>query len=344
MRQAVLLVGGRGTRVWPLSHRVPKGLLPVAGVPFIEYQLRLVAGVGVTEVVLAVGHHHLSAWEDYVARWDGTPSLSLSVEEEPLDTGGPVVETLDRLDDEFLVLNGDVVLDVDLGVLIERAPQGAAATIALVRVEDPSAYGVVVTGADGLVERFVEKPASGTAPADTVNAGIYVMTREALADYPRGPLSFERVVFPDLAAGQRLGGVVVEGTWLDIGTPDLLLETNGFVLRGGSTLHRPESPHGGTGGVRDGGWSWVAPGAEVAADAVVAESLVLEGAVVGTGAQVRRGIVGWEATVGPGTTVTGSAVVGPGAVIGAGCEFDAGVRVGPGARVPDGSITFNPPD
>jgi NDP-sugar pyrophosphorylase family protein len=343
MRQAVLLVGGRATRVWPLSHQTPKGLLPVAGVPFIEYQLRLVARVGVTEVILAVGHHHLPAWEDYVARWDGTPSLSLSIEDEPLDTGGPVVEALDHLDGEFLVLNGDVVLDVDLGVLIEGAPEDAAATIALVRVDDPSAYGVVVTDADRSVDRFVEKPAPGTAPADTVNAGIYVMSRDALAAYQRGPLSFERVVFPDLAKRRRLGGVVVEGTWLDIGTPDLLLDTNGFVLGGGSSLHEPESPHAGTGGVREGGWSWVAPGAQVASDAVVAESLVLDGAVIEAGAVIRRGLVGWGAKVGSETTVTGSAVIGPGAVVGAGCEFDAGVRVGPGAEVPDGSITFNPP-
>lgn len=344
MRQAVLLVGGRATRVWPLSARRPKGLLPVAGLAFLEYQLRLVARVGVEEVVLAVGRDHLEAWREYVAAWSGAPALSLSIEEEPLDTAGPVVEALDRLDDEFLVLNGDVVLDVDLGRLVEDSPSGAAATIALVRVEDPSAYGVVVTDPGRMVERFVEKPAPGTAPADTVNAGIYLMTRAALDPYPRGRLSFERVVFPALAEAGSLGGVVVEGGWLDIGTPDLLLDTNGFVLQGGSSLHAPGSAHGGSGGRREGAWSWVAEGAEVAEDAVVAESLVLAGARIGPGARLHRGVVGWDATVGRDAVVRGAAVVGPGAVVGDGCELEAGARVAPGAHLPAHSITFRPPD
>jgi NDP-sugar pyrophosphorylase family protein len=344
VRQAVLLVGGRGTRVWPLTDRTPKGLLPVAGIPFIEYQIRLVRSAGVEEIILAVGQDHLQAWKDYAAARQGATALGLSIEEEPLDTAGPVVETLERLDDRFLVLNGDVVLEADLAGFVAAAPEQAAGTIALVEVDDPSAYGVVVTDEENMVEAFVEKPPPGTEPARTVNAGIYLLARRALEEYPRGRLSFERVVFPALAERRELGGLAVTGRWLDIGTGELLLETNGVVLRGESTLHRPEGgPHAGPGGVREGSWSWVDPDAEVAADAVIEEGMVMAGARIGPGAVIHNAVVGPGAAIGPGSVVAGGAMVGPGADIGPGCEIDNGMRVGPGAVLDAGSVTFRPP-
>jgi len=343
VRQAVLLVGGRGTRVWPLTAHMPKGLLPVAGIPFIEYQIRLVEAAGVEEVLLAVGQDHLQEWKDYVAAWQGTPSLGLAIEEEPLDTAGGLVEAIDRLDDRFLVLNGDVVLEADLAGFVAAAPGQAAATIALVEVDDPSAYGVVVTNDAHMVEAFVEKPAPGTAPANTVNAGIYVMQRSVLAEYDRGRLSFERVVFPTLVERGDLGGIPVSGQWLDIGTQELLLETNGIVMSGYSSLHRPDTAHGGPGGVRAGSWSWVADAAKVHDDAVIEEGMVMDGAEVAAGAVVRRAVVGPGAVVGPDALVTGASLVGPGARIGAGCEIDGGMRVAPNAVLAPGSVTFGPP-
>lgn len=346
LRQAVLLVGGRGTRVWPLTAEAPKALLPVAGLPFIEYQIRLVASAGVEDVILAVGQDHLEVWKDYVAAWDSSPSLSLAIEEEPLNTAGPVVEAIDRLDDRFLVLNGDVVLEADLSTFVAAAPEQAAATIALVTVDDPSAYGVVVTDSEHMVEAFVEKPPPGTEPTDTVNAGIYVLRRSALEEYPRGPLSFERVVFPRLAERRDLGGIVVSGSWLDIGTPDLLLATNGYVLTGSSPLYRPDRPHlspDEAGGRRAGAWSWVGEGAAIGEEAVVEEALVFPGARIGGGAEIRNAVVGAGATVEPGAVVTGASLVGSGATVGAGCEIDAGMRVAPGANLQPGSVTFRPP-
>lgn len=343
VRQAVLLVGGRGTRVWPLTASRPKGLLPVAGLPFIEYQIRLVAAAGVEEVLLAVGQDHLAAWESYVAAWDGAPSLGLAVEDEPLDTAGGLVEALDRLDDRFLVLNGDVVLEADLAGFVAAAPEEAAATIALVEVEDPSAYGVVVTDAADMVEAFVEKPAPGTEPAKTVNAGIYVMARRALQEYPPGRLSFERVVFPTLAGRHDLGGIAVQGHWLDIGTQELLLDTNGYVMQGNSPLYRPDEPHGGPGGLRRGLWSWVDGTATVHDTAVIDEGMVMEEAVVAEGAVVRGAVVGPGAVVETGALVTGASFIGPGARIGSGCEIDFGMRVAPGAVLEAGSVTFRPP-
>lgn len=343
VRQALLLVGGRGTRMWPLTAHVPKGLIPVAGVPFLELQLRQLNRIGVEDFLLAVGRHQLEAWEDFASSRDG---VRLVVEEERLDTAGPVRQALDLLEERFLVLNGDVIVETDLADYVGRVPKGAAATLALVEVEDTSAYGVVVIDDDGIVEAFVEKPDPADAPARTVNAGMYVMTRDAIAGYPEGPLSFERVVFPDLAERSALGGVVIEGRWMDIGTPELYLDATGAVLNGATSLHRPDGPHlveGDVAGEVGGAWAWVAPDATVAAGAIVRESVVLPGSVIESDAVIDRAVIGWDVVVESGSIVTGGTMIGAGARIGAGSELDHGMRVAPGAVLRPGDVTFSPP-
>ncbi len=344
IRQAVLLVGGRGTRMWPLTATIPKGLLPLGGIPFVEYQLRQVSRLGIEEVFLALGRNLLSHWERYAASAPLGLRVHLAIEDEPLDTAGPVRAILDRLEERFLVLNGDVVIEADLGPLVGA---DGPATLGLVEVDDTSAYGVVVVGRDGKVSAFVEKPPTATAPARTVNAGMYSLTTAALARYPMGPLSFERVVFPDLVAAESLDAVVLSGRWIDIGTPDLYLDAHAAVHGGSSALHRPAAAHqsedGAATGERRGAWSWVGPGAEVAAGAIVEEAVIFPGARLAPGAVVRRAIIGPGAVVAAGATITGSAVVGPDAVIGAGCELDRGVRIAPGARLDADSVTFSPP-
>jgi NDP-sugar pyrophosphorylase family protein len=169
------------------------------------------------------------------------------------------------------------------------------------------------------------------------------MDRRALEEYERGPLSFERVVFPTLAERRDLGGRVVAGNWLDIGTRELLLDTNGYVLEGRSPLYRPEEAHAGPGGIRRGTWSWVDASASIHGSAVIEEGMVMEDAVVGEGAVVRRAVVGPGSVVEDGALVTGASLVGPGARIGTGCEVDFGMRVAPDAVLPAGSVTFGPP-
>ncbi|NNC91849.1 MAG: NDP-sugar synthase [Acidimicrobiia bacterium] len=334
IRQAVLLVGGRGTRVWPLTHSMPKGLLPVAGVPFIELQFRLLAEVGVDEVILAIGTDHEAEWRAY-AESVAHPHVVVSVEKTRLDTAGPVGAVRDQLDDRFLVLNGDVVLEGQLTEFVARAPD-APAVLALVRVEDTSAYGVVVTTPGGMVERFIEKPPAGTAPTDTVNAGMYLMHRQVIERYPQGRLSFERVVFPDLVGSGELGGVTIEGEWLDIGTNELYLATHDAVAAGRSRLVQFPEPVPQP-------WSYIESGAVVDPAATVEEAIVLDGATVQAGAVVQRAVIGRGATIEAGAIVTGASLIGEGAVVGAGCEIDAGARIAPGARLAAGSITFSPP-
>ena len=343
IHQALLLVGGRGTRMWPLTATMPKGLIPVAGVPFLDLQIRQLAAAGIDEVSLAVGRAQLEDWQQFAADRDG---VRLVVEDEPLDTAGPVLAALSDLGERFLVLNGDVVIEADLKGYIAAARDDVKATLGLVEVEDTSAYGVVVLDEAGMVDRFIEKPPADEAPARTVNAGMYVMTRTALADYAEGSLSFERVVFPSLAAEDSLQGVVIEGRWFDIGTPELFLDCTGAVLGGATELHRPASSHlieGTCRGDTAGEWSWIAAGATVESGAVVEESVILPGATVGPNSIVRRAIVGWDVSIGSDSVITGATIIGAAASIGSNVELDHGMRVAPGARIDSGAVTFSPP-
>lgn len=329
--------------MWPLTDRMPKGLLPVAGLPFVDMQLAQLRGAGVEEVLLAVGGRDVSHWQEFASTREG---VSLVVESQPLDTAGPVRQAVERLDERFMVLNGDVIVESDLRRFLDSVPPAAEASLALVEVEDTSAYGVVVIGDDGIVARFVEKPPAHQAPAKTVNAGMYVMSKSAIASYEPGPLSFERVVFPDLVSRGELGGVVISGAWLDIGTPNLYLDCTATVLSGESGLHRPDGPHlieSDIAGSVGGGWCWVSPDVAVASGAVVEESVLLPGTRIEADAVVSRAIVGWDAEIGEGATVRGSSVVGAGASVGAGTELDEGIRIAPGAVLRPGDVTFSPP-
>jgi len=329
--------------MWPLTATMPKGLIPVAGVPFLDLQIRQLAAAGIDEVFLAVGRAQLEEWQQFAAARDG---VRLVVEEEPLDTAGPVLAALSDLGERFLVLNGDVVIEADLKSYIAAAHDDVKATLGLVEVEDTSAYGVVVLDGSGMVDRFIEKPPADEAPARTVNAGMYVMTRAALAEYPAGRLSFERVVFPRLADEGSLQGVVIAGRWLDIGTPELFLDCTGAVLGGATELHRPESSHlieGTCRGDTAGEWSWIAAGATVEPGAVIEEAVILPGATIGANSVVRRGVVGWDATIGNDSVITGATMIGAGASIGSNVELDRGIRIAPGSRLESGAVSFAPP-
>jgi len=346
VRQAVLLVGGRGTRLWPLTATTPKPLLPVGGVAFFELQLRLLAEVGCEEVILAVSRGHESAWHAF-AGLHRQPRLKVSVEAVAMGTAGPLTLVRQLLDDRLLVLNGDVILETSPRDFVTRAPD-LPAVLSLIEVPDPSPYGVVVTGPDGRVQAFIEKPSPGQTPVRTVNAGMYLLQKEALAPYPEGPLSFERVLFPDLVKRGGLGAVVVAGAWLDIGTPQLYLATQRRVHTGGSRLARPAAAHlvgkeAEVAGELAGSWNYIGPGAIVEAGAEVEEAVVLDRARIRSGAVIRGAVVAWDAEVKANASVTGAAVVGKGAVVGEGCELAAGVRVAPAAQLGPGSISFRPP-
>jgi mannose-1-phosphate guanylyltransferase len=322
--RAVVLVGGFGTRLRPLTSSVPKPMLPVGHLPIIE---RLVANLGrsgVTEVTLALGFKP----EPFVEAFpDGTcagVALRYAVEPEPLDTAGAIRFAADvaGIDDTFVVANGDVLTDVDVAALVAfHRAHGAEATIHLTPVPDPSAFGVVALDADGKVERFIEKPAPGTAPTNLINAGTYVLEPSVLARIPAGQkVSIERATFPAVVADGGLYAMATDDYWLDAGRPELYLQANLDIVDGLRRLDHCEPVHADAVVAADADVrrSIVGGGARVGAGATVTDSVILAGAVVeagalvadsvvmgrvGAGAQLRNGVIGADGVVAPGEHV-----------------------------------------
>ncbi|MDQ1374397.1 MAG: mannose-phosphate guanylyltransferase [Actinomycetota bacterium] len=326
---ALVLVGGEGTRLRPLTAATPKQLLPVAGVPMIERVVAHLAGHGVSHVVLSMGYRPDAFVEAYPGGTCAGVEITYAIEPELLDTAGAVrFAALDAgLEDTFLVVNGDVMTQIDVSALARfHRLRGAQATISLTPVEDPSAYGVVPTDDSGRVLAFIEKPARDDAPTNLINAGMYVLEPSVLdlvADDRR--VSIERETFPALVAAGRLYALASDAYWIDTGTPASYLQANLDAIdhSGGA----PVLGHGVT----------VAPdaviersvigaGSRVEAGAEVRESVVLPGACIGAGAVVRRSILGRRVTIGAGARVDDQTVVGDGVVVDPGALL-SGVRV-----------------
>jgi mannose-1-phosphate guanylyltransferase len=354
--QALILAGGEGTRLRPLTSTVPKPVLPLANRPFISYMLDWLARHGVDDVVMSCGFLAEEV-QSVLGDGDGSVRLRYIEEQSPLDTAGAVKHAEGMLDERFWVLNGDILADFDLGA-IERfhARNDAVATIALIRVEDASAYGLVRTDAGGRITAFLEKPSPEEIDTDLVNAGVYMLERVVLDRIEAGVrTSFERDVFPALV-GAGLCGCAVEGYWLDIGTPERYLTATFDILDGkietnagtvtaapdaevepGADLVGPALLGSGArveAGARVGSHAVIGDGASVGPGAVVEQSVVLAGGSVLLGAALRGSIIGSRARVGEGAQLLG-AVVGEGASIAAGASLPEGARVEPGVSVPE---------
>lgn len=370
--RAVVLVGGEGTRLRPLTSTVPKPVITLVDRPFMAYMLEWLAGHGVDEVVLACGFLPTKLRE---ALGDGSRyglHLTYVEEPEPRGTGGAVRFADEQLEgglgERFLVLNGDVLTDFDLSAQIARHEAvGATGTLALVPVEDPTAYGLVRLHDDGAVAGFLEKPKAEEIDTNLISAGAYVLERRVLDLIPAGRnVSIEREVWPALVAAGLHGHAHDGAYWLDIGTPDRYLQGSADILAGNvrtGVLERLDA-HGiargedcsveghlhGPAVLGDG--VHIAPGAVVGAHTVlgdrvrlepgatVTNAVVLADAVIGRGSTVRDAIVAPGAQIGADCTITGCAVVGPGVTLGAGNALDRGARVFPGVHLPDGALAF----
>jgi mannose-1-phosphate guanylyltransferase len=324
--QALILAGGEGTRLRPLTSTLPKPVVPMVGRPFIAYMLDWVRAHDVDDVVMSCGHM-AAAVRDVLG--DGSREglrLRYVDEPRPLGTGGAVKYAERLLDRQFLMLNGDVLADLDLTAVIRQHHRtGARATLALVAVEDPSAYGLVRTGSDGQVSGFLEKPAPHEIDTNQVSAGAYVLERDVLELLaPDEPASIEREVFPRLA-GQGLYGCLADGYWLDIGTPERYLEASFDILEGRVSARIGEAVTGGPGAI-------IAPDATVGRGARIARSVVMRGAHVAEDCELQDCIVAARARIGHHARLTGFTVVGEGAVIDAHVALDGG-RIAPGATV-----------
>jgi mannose-1-phosphate guanylyltransferase len=338
--QAIILVGGKGTRLRPLTYETPKQMLPLVGVPMIECVLEALARHGVTDAVLSLGYLPDRFTEAYPTNQIKGVHVTYAVEPEPLDTAGAIRFAADFVDVDgtFLVVNGDVVTDLDVTALLNfHREHEAEATIALHPVEDPSHFGVVPTAEDGRVLAFVEKPPREEAPTNLINAGTYVFEPRALDRIAAtGRVSVERETFPALAAAGTLFAMADHAYWLDTGTPQLYLQANIDMLKGRNAQYDFH-------GVVDGVWrsssatidssavirnSVVDAGCVVGAGVVLEDSVLLPGAIVQSGCEIRSCIIGPEAVIGSGSQLGPTCVVGAKEHVAADSRLFGDVRLG----------------
>jgi mannose-1-phosphate guanylyltransferase len=347
---AVLLVGGKGTRLRPLTLSAPKPMLPTAGLPFLTHLLSRIAAAGIEHVILSTSYKP----EVFSAEFGDGSALGLKIdyvtEDEPLGTGGGIANVASKLrHDTAMVFNGDVLSGADLRELYAYHGEHAAeATLHLVRVGDPRAFGCVPTD-DGRVTAFLEK--TEDPPTDQINAGCYVLSRNVIDRIPRGrAVSVEREVFPALLSdGVKVCGYVDTSYWRDMGTPE-------DFVRGSADLVRGIAPSPALGGqrgeslVHDGaavapgavliGGTVVGRGAEIGPGARLDGAVIFDGVKVEAGCVIERSIIGFGARIGPRALIR-DGVIGDGADIGARCELLRGARVWPGVSIPDCGIRYS---
>jgi mannose-1-phosphate guanylyltransferase len=321
--QALILAGGEGTRLRPLTYTVPKPVLPLAGRPHVAYVIDWLARHGVDDVVVSCGHL-AEGMRRALAELE--PGVEIRYAEEPdaRGTAGAIRFAEDMLGERFLVLNGDVLCDLDLTALMEQHERTRArATIALYPVEDPSGYGLVHRRDDGEITEFLEKPSPEQIDTDEINAGAYLLERSVLERIPpERAVSIEREVFPELI-GDGLYGIRLEGYWIDIGTPDRFLEANWDILerRVETVISKQlDAP------IMVGEDCEISPGAELRAPCVIGRD-----SSIGSDAVIERSVLLPGCTVGEGARLSDSILSG-GVTVEAGAELDRAV-VGEGERV-----------
>jgi mannose-1-phosphate guanylyltransferase len=365
--QAVILVGGEGTRLRPLTSTVPKPVVPLVDRPFIVYMLEWLKRHGVEDVILSCGFLATSVRN---VLGDGSQlglRLRFVEEPEPRGTAGALKYAESFLDERFLMLNGDVLTDIDLTAqLAQHERTGASGTLALVPVPDPTNYGLVRLNENNSVREFVEKPSADQIDTNLISAGAYVLERDILeliqADRA---VSIEREIWPRLV-GKGLYGFPADAYWLDIGTPERYLQGTFDIIEGNVqtdvlqrlgtgfisvaddavTTGRVIPPAVVERGCRVGTGAHVGSlvvlgaGVSVGDHARIERSVVLQGAEIGENCVLTDCIVGAGARIGDRTVISGGAVLGEGVTVGADNILTAGMRVFPNTEIPDGAIKF----
>jgi mannose-1-phosphate guanylyltransferase len=365
--QAVILVGGEGTRLRPLTTTVPKPVVPLVDRPFIVYMLEWLRGHGVDEVIMSCGflstsvHNVLGDGSQFGLR------LRFVEEPEPRGTAGALKYAESFLDERFLMLNGDVLTDIDLTAQIaQHEERGARGTLALVPVADPSAYGLVRLNENRSVKEFVEKPAADEIDTNLISAGAYVLERDVLELIPPARnVSIEREVWPRLV-GAGLYGFPAEAYWLDIGTPQRYLQGTFDILEGNVRTAVAERLGAGFLSVADsvradgrvvppaivergctiaagahvGSLVVLGEGVAVGAGTTIERSVVLNGAQIGAGCTLQDCIVAAGAHIGDRVRISGGAVLGEGVTVGEGNVLTGGIRIHPQTTLEPGTITF----
>ncbi|MCS4535853.1 NDP-sugar synthase [Corynebacterium sp. HS2168-gen11] len=348
---AVILVGGKGTRLRPLTVSTPKPMLPTAGVPFLQHLLARIQAAGISHVVLGTSFQ-AEVFEEYFGNGEAFGlEIEYVVEETALGTGGGIRNVYDKLrGDTVVVFNGDVLGGMDLDALLTaHHTKQADLTMHLVRVSDPRAFGCVPTDPDGRVLDFLEK--TEDPPTDQINAGCYVFRKDLIAEIPQGRVvSIEREIFPRfLQEGRKFYGYVDNSYWRDMGTPEDFVQGSADLIRGiapspllaGTTGESKVDP---SAMVKDGtlllGGTVIGRGSEVGAGCRLDSVVVFDGVTIEPGAIISNSIIAHGAKIGANARIKG-AVIGEGAHIGARCECAEGMRIWPGVMIPDGGIRFS---
>lgn len=353
--RAVILVGGEGTRLRPLTCNMPKPMVPIVNQPFLQHMLRYLKSHDVHEVVLAICYlpEVIESFFGDGSNYDIT--VSYSVEEEPLGTAGAVKNLEGRLTDTFLVFNGDIYTDLDLGAMLAfHKSKGSKATLFLTPVEDPSAFGVVETDADGRVLRFLEKPAPGVSNSKWINGGVYLLEPEVLEQAPYGEhYMFERGLFPKLLdMGFPVYGYQSNPYWLDLGTPHSYMQVHKYLLESqvndnlwtnnvtdtNTFIHPSSQIQGnvvfgygcsvGAGAILRGPLV-LGDGCSIGQDAMVAGSVLWKDVSVGMAVELNGCIVGDGVYIGDYSSIGDKCILGDNSIVGEGNHLGDGVILWP---------------
>jgi mannose-1-phosphate guanylyltransferase/phosphomannomutase len=331
--KAVIMAGGEGTRLRPLTSSSPKPMLPIANVPMMEHIVKLLRDHGADDIVVTVAF-----LANHIRNYFGDGSelgvrMVYATEETPLGTAGSVLNARDELDERFLVISGDVLTDIDLGAVTRfHDERGALATIGLTPVENPLEFGIVITRDDGSIERFLEKPTWGQVFSDTINTGIFVLEPEIFDHIEAGrSVDFSSEVFPHLLEqGKPLYGAVVEGYWEDVGTLDAYVRVHKDVLDGKVEVEIPGFEI--SDGVYVGEGADIHPDARIEGPVVIGDYCRVEGdarlgeyTVLGTNVRVRAGADLQRAVIHDNTYI-GEGVRLRGTTVGRSCDLRNGVR------------------
>lgn len=339
--KGLILAGGKGTRLRPLTINTPKPVVPVANSPFLLYQIDLMRSASIDEIILSLSYQPRKI-EDLLK--DGSDYgvwIRYAVEGTPLGTGGAFKNAEEHIDSTTVVFNGDVLTSVDLSAVIARhREKGAIATLVLTRVDNPSAYGLVETNPDGWVQRFIEKPGPDEITCNTINAGIYVLEPQVLQYMPKGEAySFERNLFPALLEHKEpVLAVILDEYWIDIGTPQKYLEVHHDILSrkfssprvAKSALDRALLPQS----------AIVDEKSIIGAGVTIRKGVRIENSVIGTNCKIDEGAQIIDSVVWSGNTIDADArvlhsIIGKGCYIGRSAFLRAGVVLGDKTVVTD---------
>jgi mannose-1-phosphate guanylyltransferase len=336
--KGLILAGGKGTRLRPLTINTPKPIVPVANSPFLLYQIDLMRSGGIDEILLSLSYQPRKIEDLLKDGSDYGVHIRYAVEGTPLGTGGAFKNAEEHLDSTTVVFNGDVMTSIDLDAVIARhRERGAVATIVLTAVENPSAYGLVETSPDGWVQRFIEKPGPDEVTCNTINAGIYVLEPSVLRYMPNGePYSFERGLFPLLLEQKEpVLSYIMDKYWIDIGTPQKYLEVHCDILSkkfvsprvAASALDRRSLPAGAV----------VDANSIIDQDVTIRDGVRIENSVIGKNCRIDEGAHVVDSVIWSGNTIDADARI-AGSVIGKGCYIGRSATLKPGVVLGDKTV------